>query len=245
MEPPGWASFIRRFFAETAMSEVRSAPSDPQNQQLKTYPRLPRHPLPHPVLPVCTLADALFSRASAQELTSVPLRPADLSNLLRATGFRGGTGDVEGGRRLFPSAGAKYPTEVYLVALRCEGLDHGLYHYAPREHALETLWTRDLSGVLQSATDDPRLENAGAVLVFSLVTGRVAQKYGSRGLRYALIELGHAAQNVSLMAAALGLDAYEIGGFVDDDINHLLDVDPAVECASHLLALGGRPPEPV
>src|SRR3954468_2880103 len=229
MEPPTWASFISRFFAETAMSEVRSAPSDSPNQQLKTYPRLSCQPLPHPVLPVCTLSDALFSRASAQELTSAPLRRVDLSNLLRVTGFRVGAGDEGGSRRLFPSAGAKYPTEVYFVALRCEDLDHWLYHYAPREHTIETLWARDLSGVLQSATDDPRLEKASAVLIFSLVTGRVARKYGSRGLRYALIELGHAAQNVSLMAAALGIEAYEIGGFVDDDINHLLDVDPAVE----------------
>ncbi len=40
-----------------------------------------------------------------------------------------------------PSAGARHPGEVYLMALRVKGLRPGLYHYHPAHHYLEMIST--------------------------------------------------------------------------------------------------------
>jgi len=38
-----------------------------------------------------------------------------------------------------PSAGARHPVEAYLLGMRIEGLEPGLYHYGARAHCLERL----------------------------------------------------------------------------------------------------------
>ena len=38
-----------------------------------------------------------------------------------------------------PSGGARHPIEVYLMALRVDGLKAGIYHYQARDHLLEKL----------------------------------------------------------------------------------------------------------
>jgi SagB-type dehydrogenase family enzyme len=124
--------------------------------------------------------------------------------------------------------------------LNCEAVAPGLYHYALEDHELEELWVQDLREPLSEVTNDSRVVSASAVVVFSLVYGRICEKYGKRGLRYALLELGHMAQNISLTAAALHKGCYEIGGFVDNTVNKWLDVDGESESAALLVALGGQ-----
>jgi SagB-type dehydrogenase family enzyme len=63
------------------------------------------------------------------------------------------------------------------------------------------------------------------VVVIAGVTERMAVKYGSRAERYVLIEVGHAAQNLLLEAAVLGLGAVPTGAFRDDEVAELLGFD--------------------
>ncbi len=44
-------------------------------------------------------------------------------------------------------------------------------------------------------------------------------KYGERGIRYALIEVGHVGQNLFLQAEALGLGAGIVGAFNDLEVS--------------------------
>jgi SagB-type dehydrogenase family enzyme len=53
---------------------------------------------------------------------------------------------------------------------------------------------------------------------------RTTRKYGERGLRYVHIEVGHAAQNTLLAAAALGLASYPVGAFDDAQLAALLQL---------------------
>ncbi|RLB08888.1 MAG: nitroreductase, partial [Deltaproteobacteria bacterium] len=47
---------------------------------------------------------------------------------------------------------------------------------------------------------------------------RITIKYGDRGIRYAIMEAGHIAQNIFLQAEALGLGAGIVGAFHDEKI---------------------------
>ena len=58
----------------------------------------------------------------------------------------------------------------------------------------------------------------------SAVYSRTTQKYGERGIRYADIEAGCAAQNVFLMAVSLGLAAGIVGAFDDKAVHELTGV---------------------
>jgi hypothetical protein len=56
-----------------------------------------------------------------------------------------------------------------------------------------------------------------------------------------LIECGHLAQSVVVAAAALGLVAHPLIGFVDDYFNRLVGVNGTDDAVLYLTLLGGRP----
>jgi SagB-type dehydrogenase family enzyme len=61
------------------------------------------------------------------------------------------------------------------------------------------------------------------------VFGRITGRYQQRGIRYAWMEAGHAAQNVCLQAAALGLGAVPVGAFDDRAVQRMLRMRSAEE----------------
>jgi len=79
----------------------------------------------------------------------------------------------------------------------------------------------------------------GGVILFVLAGdyGRVEAKYGARGLRFLLIEAGHLAQNLCLLASSLGLCALPLGGFFEWEIARHL-VLPASDEVLYLLLCG-------
>ena len=58
---------------------------------------------------------------------------------------------------------------------------------------------------------------AAAPVIFVLTAeySRITRKYGKRGVRYAMIEVGHIGQNIFLQCEALGLSAGIVGAFDD------------------------------
>ena len=130
------------------------------------------------------------------------------------------------GSRGHPSAGALYPVEVFCL---CGDVGGGLAAtaccYNPDNHSLTPVgplppWP-EWSGALNLAVDGvPQV-----VLLFVLVTDRVVAKYGAMGGRFALIEVGHAAQNLALRLAADGLAGCEAGGVVEADLLRLVRLD--------------------
>lgn len=102
--------------------------------------------------------------------------------------------------RINPSSGNLHPTEVYLVAQGLPDLTDGLYHYAPKEHALEQ---RVFFGTTVAA---PRL-----LVGFSSIHWREAWKYGERAFRYSQLDMGHAIGALRYAAALLGWRVHELG----------------------------------
>jgi SagB-type dehydrogenase family enzyme len=148
--------------------------------------------------------------------------------------------------RAAPSGGALYPTEVY-VAVRdggCDAVPPGLFHYNPVRGDL-ALIAADVTERLASATPYPdAVATAGATLVFTMILERTRFKYGERGYRFALLEIGHMAQNSLLAATALGLAGVPLGGFYDDEANEVLGVDGVTETIVYLVAVGRRSRDP-
>ncbi|MEA1906843.1 MAG: SagB/ThcOx family dehydrogenase [Euryarchaeota archaeon] len=181
---------------------------------------------------------ALFSRRSVRTYTKEPITLDDLSRLLWAAQ---GVTAVAGGRdelRTAPSAGALYPLEVYVVAGNVGGVPDGVYHFLPREHALQKVCDGDLRGNLSGcALRQSQITDAAVDIVFMAVFERTTAKYGDRGVRYVYMESGHAAQNVCLQAESLGLGVCAIGAFYDVDVAELLAL-PEDEVPIYILSVG-------
>lgn len=165
------------------------------------------------------LSQALASRRSVRRFGAQSLVLAAVSQLLWAA--QGIT--AAGGRRTAPSAGALYPIELHLVALRVEGLIAGAYRYLPASHALQGSDAEVTGTALQQAArGQTAVGAAAAVLVVTAVEARTAGKYGARAGRYIAFEAGAASQNLALQVAALGLGTVVIGAFDDAALTRLL-----------------------
>lgn len=181
-----------------------------------------------------TLAEALLKRRSIRDYAAGSLTLAQVAQLLWAAQ---GTND-RSGLRTAPSAGALYPLELLLVAGDVAGLTAGVYRYRPRHHALERIAEGDhRSRLAEAALGQSWAARGAAMLVITAIYERTTRKYGHRGKRYVHIEVGHAAQNVLLQAAALGLGAGVVGAFDDAAVARILQL-PASEHPLYLLPVG-------
>lgn len=185
-------------------------------------------PSPAPTGPL-SLEEALARRRSVREFDTIPLTMAELGQLLWAAQ---GITD-ERGFRTAPSAGALYPLEVYAVTA------DGIFHYEPPGHRLAQVSAGDARQALQKAAlDQKAVGQAPALFVIAAVYGRTARKYGAeRSPRYVHLEAGHAAQNLLLEAAALGLGAVPIGAFDDKEVQQALGL-PADHEPLYLIPTG-------
>ena len=122
--------------------------------------------------------------------------------------------------RANPSSGNLHPTEAYLLAVGASGLDHGLYHYASREHALE--WRTPLAAGVTSG--EPQLW-----IGLSSIQWREAWKYGERAFRYCQLDTGHALGALRYAAATLGWQARVVEGIGRSELATLLGLDRAAD----------------
>ncbi len=162
----------------------------------------------------------------------------DLSFILWATN---GIQRIEFGYefRTIPSAGALYPIEIYLYINNVENLKKGIYHYNVKEHSLEILKIGDFTReIVFALLHQSFVKYANVIFIFSAIFYRTLWKYRERGYRYILIEAGHAAQNLSLSAEAIGAGVCHIGAFFDDELNNLIMVDGENESVIYVTSLG-------
>lgn len=177
---------------------------------------------------------ALALRRSVRAFAPEPLGLSIVSQLLWAA--QGITDPA--GLRTAPSAGALYPLEVHLVAGAVSGVRAGIHRYEPQHHRLSLESEGDpRAGVAEAAFYQDWVAEAPAIVVLSAVYERTARKYAERAARYVHMEVGHAAQNVYLQAAALGLGTTMVGAFRDEELARVLGlVGPAKPLA--LLPIG-------
>lgn len=168
-----------------------------------------------------TVEEALQRRRSVRQYAAEPLMLAEIAQLCWAA--YGVTRPIpnaprlRGGLKTAPSAGGRYPLEVYVVAGNVTGLEPGVYNYRPETHELWLV----VAGDRREKVDNGQgmVVAAPATIVYSAVFERNTSRYGTRGReRYVCMDLGHSAENVCLQAVALGLGTCPIGAFVDTEL---------------------------
>ena len=138
--------------------------------------------------------------------------------------------------RAAASAGALYPTEIYVVCGDLEGLRAGVYHFNPLDCTLARLRNGDLRRWVASAVGDHAAYPA--TLVFTTVFWRSAWKYRERGYRYCYWDLGTVAANLLATANAEGIPARVRFGFVDRMLTGYFGIDGVSEAPALVASLG-------
>jgi SagB-type dehydrogenase family enzyme len=139
-----------------------------------------------------------------------------------------------------PSGGARHSIEVYVCALRVQGMSPGLYHYRPDNYKLEKLPKRmspDLA--TRFCGHQEWVGGAAAVFLMTSVFARVMWRYqSSRAYRVVLLEAGHFCQTFCLAATWLGLAPFCTAALDDELIESTLDIDGAAESVLYAAGVG-------
>ncbi len=217
-KPTGTASGLppRIFYKEYPRFEAMDLPDDPVDEGLERCWR---------------------ARRSQREFRDEALPLPELAAALRSCRILEDERPLQ--RRTYPSAGARFPIEIYVAAFQVEGLKQGLYHYKIRTNQLETLWPADLDSRRETILS-PFIDRAPAALILTSALSRSEVKYGHKAYNFSLLEAGHMAQNIQLACETRGLGSCGIGGYVDHEIASLLDLTED-EIPLYVIAIG-RPP---
>jgi SagB-type dehydrogenase family enzyme len=188
----------------------------------------------------------LERRRSLREYGSRPVTRTELGELLyRAVGARRATlrGQENSEARPYPAGGGLYELEVYAVLHQCEGLESGLYHYRPEEHALSRVDKRTpavehLLGIAASGANLSTLPQV--LLVLTARFAKVAWKYEAMAYTLMLKHVGVLFQNLYLVATAMDLAPCALGGGSSEVFALASGLDPLVEGAVGEFLLGSR-----
>jgi len=205
------------------------APSRPQTSPARYGSPVP---LPSPtVTGTISVEKAIGKRRSMRAFRPDPLPMATIGQLLWA-----GQGVTSpDGKRAAPSAGALYPLELYVVTAE------QVMHYLPSGHRVQSRAVSDLRPELKAAAvGQSSVGTAPVVIVVAAVPGRLSHRYGDKSDPFVQIEVGHAAQNILLQAAALGLAAVPVGSLDPSRAANALAL-PSDQTVLYLIPVGNIP----
>src|SRR5207245_332128 len=123
-----------------------------------------------------------------RDFTGAPLPLEQLAALLHQSyGFLGlrEVGGLVLHHRPVPSAGARFPLELYVLTSNVMGLSNGAYHYAAWHHRLERIKAGvEFAELLPNLQEQHYLVGANLLIFLTAVFRRTMTKYGPRGYRY-------------------------------------------------------------
>ncbi len=208
----------------------------------KIYPNIEPFPLPRDVPQTGVAAlSAISEPVPSSRDDAVP----NLQDLARILYFSAGITK----KRVFPDreiyfraaacTGALYEIELYVVTDNIPGLEAGVYHFNPADVSLQLLRKGDFRGNLVRATAmEPAVAHAPATMICTGTYWRNAWKYQARTYRHFGWDNGTLLANMLAISAASGLPAEIVLGFVDADVNRLLDLDTRREVSLCLVPIG-------
>jgi SagB-type dehydrogenase family enzyme len=261
-----WAPWLPEGGFHFMTKDTPYVPGDwPTAEKLKTLPATPAPPqfkkirgghpvrLPSPEIAEDAFFETLRARRTHREFARGKVSLGNISKLLQTTwGVQGYFHTDEFGKlpyKTSPSGGARHPGEVYLMALRVEGLERGMYHYQARDNRLARLPGRATPRMASAyCADQSYCAKAAALFIMTAVFARTMWKYGrARAYRVVLLETGHLCQTFCLSATRLGLAPFSTAALKDSLIEKDLGLDGISESVLYVAGVGlvaGHPHEP-
>lgn len=219
-------------------------PKTPQPKILKTVKEAAKVSLPRCVFPDSEFVRVLMARKTHRRFSKQKLPLETVSQLLSLVwGVSGYLYSPRFGKLLHktsPSAGARHPVEVYLMALSVEGLEPGLYHYHPGHHNLEVVSPNATpqKAWLYCARQD-FTKHATALFLMTAMFQRTMWKYHiARAYRVVLLDAGHLCQTFYLVATWLGLAPFCTAALKDTMIERDLGIDGIRESVLYVAGVG-------
>ncbi|MCS7092387.1 MAG: SagB/ThcOx family dehydrogenase [Patescibacteria group bacterium] len=236
LKPVQKSYLFERFHNKSSIDKLKKTlpkelwPESWKRIYFKGYPRFERISLPNPKSLKdnnSTLYQLITTRKSERENHKVPLSMEQISSLLVACSITNVYESVYyNSYRAYPSAGARYPLEIYLIINKPpKELKSGLYHYHVRTHSLEYLWNTSAEEIRKCFPGQKFVQKGRIIVIITGIMSRLTSKYFERSYRYALIESGHVCQNFYLIGEAIGQRVCAIGGFNDQNVKNLLDIN--------------------
>jgi SagB-type dehydrogenase family enzyme len=224
----------------------------------KIYPTLEVTRLPRDFQDTGTLA---LSAIAAGPVQSKGECIPDLETLAQVLFFSAGVTKSRKhpeGETFFRAAactGALYEIELYVVCTDIRSkiqlsdsapvLPAGVYHFGAAEFGLRQLRAGDFRQTIVAATgDDPSIAHAPVIIICTGVYWRNAWKYRSRTYRHFGWDNGTILANCLAVSAAMNLPSRIVAGFVDAQVNGLLDLDINREVAFSIVSLGNTKSTP-
>jgi SagB-type dehydrogenase family enzyme len=208
----------------------------------KVYPEIEPLPLPRDVPQTGVAALSAISEPVSSLRSDSVLSVQDLARLLYFSAGITKQRAYGGGEIYFRAAactGALYEIELYVVTGTIPGLEAGVYHFSPPDVALRLLRKGDFRGNLAQATAmELVIAHAPATIICTGTYWRNAWKYQARTYRHFGWDNGTLLANMLAVAGASGLPAEIVLGFVDSEVNCLLDLDTRREVSFCLVPIG-------
>ena len=205
----------------------------------KTYTLMDQVALP--AAPRSELESLIAARRSIRHYSGESMTQEELASLLF---FSYGITDNRHNFRAVASGGGLYPLEIYAVALNVEGLERGIYHYNVEHNCLDIVSRGDRLAELKECIwfEDIDVDDASALFIVTAIFERSTLKYQDRGYRMILMEAGEVAQNLTLVANSHNLGVCLLGGFHDNVVSRILEIDGCYEAPLLPMVVGRMVP---
>jgi len=212
----------------------------------KTYPHINPFYLPKDVeLPQEKLSSVLGNhgrKASPRSLDVYDLaRIFLLTYSLTAKARHGG---YESYYRCVASAGALYPTEIYVATQGVNEVNDGIYHFSIASHGLFLLREGNFMEHMVKITEPSGTRIPTLTFLLSAIFFRSAWKYRDRSYRYHLLDTGHVIENLILALKSLALPFSLSYDFDDSEVNRLVGLDEKKEVSLAVIHVQGSQVSP-
>ena len=146
--------------------------------------------------------------------------------------------------KMTPSGGARNPYEGFVYVSRVENLAPGIYHYSALDHSLGLVTDSPAAKPSQLFAQQPWTDEAAFGILLVANFKRMAWKYPHpNAYRVVLMEAGHIAQNITLVAAEHSLASTPTGATFDSVAESLLGLDKVNQALVYAVFVGGESPD--
>jgi SagB-type dehydrogenase family enzyme len=190
------------------------------------------------------LIEAMRKRRSRRQFTGAPMSLEQLSFLVWATQGVGkvvkdNEGNIVRTLRTVPSGGARHPFETYLLLIRVEGVQPGLYRYLPLQHKLCLLRVDpQLVEQVHEASGRQYVRESAVVFIWTAIPYRTEWRYDFLAPKIIAQDAGHLCQNLYLAAEAIGAGTCALDAYDQRAADAVLELDGEEEFTVYMAPVG-------